>query len=111
MAVAHVIPVTVCAMGNGACFMTSPSRLHNAGSNPSRWRRRLPIVVIALVDFFIATYLALYQADVLASVWDPLFGEQSQAVLESDFSRAFEQWLHFPDAALGAAAYLLETVL
>ncbi|MFW6171265.1 MAG: vitamin K epoxide reductase family protein [Planctomycetota bacterium] len=91
--------------------MNSLSRPRSVGSNPSLWRRRIPIVLIALVDFVIATYLALYQWEILESVWDPLFGTQSEAVLESALSKTFQDWFHFPDAALGAAAYLAEAVL
>jgi len=91
--------------------MTGTPSLRKVASNPSTWRRRLPIVAIALLDFVIAGYLALYQAGVLQTVWDPVFGTQSQAVLESEISKAFQRWLHFPDAGLGAVAYLAETVL
>jgi uncharacterized membrane protein len=83
----------------------------NTVSNPSAWRRRLPIVLIALVDFLVASYLALYQSGNLQSVWDPVFGTQSHAVLESTFSKTIQRWLYFPDAALGAVAYLSEAVL
>lgn len=38
--------------------------------------------------------------------WEPLFGDGAQRVLKSSFSRA----LPFPDAALGAAAYLAEAL-
>lgn len=91
--------------------MAATSSLQKVGSNPSVWRRRVPIIVIALVDFVIAGYLALYQAGALPTVWDPLFGAQSQAVLESNISITFQRWLHVPDAGVGAAAYLVEAVL
>ena len=78
--------------------MTGTPSPRKVASNPSTWRRRLPIVAIALLDFVIAGYLALYQAGVLQSVWDPVFETQSQAVLESAVSKAFQRWMHFPDA-------------
>ena len=40
--------------------------------NPSSWRQRIPIGVLACVAFVIATYMALYQWRLVDSVWDPL---------------------------------------
>ncbi|RCV50345.1 vitamin K epoxide reductase family protein [Marinitenerispora sediminis] len=74
--------------------------------NPSRWGRRLPVVVLALLGCVVSGYLALYQYGVLADVWDPFFGEGSRAVLTSPLSEA----LPVRDAALGCAAYLFEAV-
>lgn len=74
--------------------------------NPSLWGQRLPIVGLALVGFAIAGYLALYQWDVFASVWEPFFGDGSRVVLNSSVSHI----LPIPDAALGAGGYLLDAV-
>lgn len=74
--------------------------------NPSAWDQRLPIVGLALVGLAVATYLALYQWDVVARVWEPFFGDGSRVVLNSSVSHL----LPVPDAALGAAAYLLDAV-
>ncbi|HZK51462.1 MAG TPA: vitamin K epoxide reductase family protein, partial [Actinomycetota bacterium] len=74
--------------------------------NPSTWRERLPIIALALVGTVIATYLALYQTDVVASVWEPFFGRGSQTILNSKVSHI----LPIPDAALGAFGYLLDAV-
>jgi uncharacterized membrane protein len=74
--------------------------------NPSAWSERLPIVGLALVGAGIATYLALYQWGILASVWEPFFGEGSRIILNSHISRL----LPIPDAALGAFGYLLDAV-
>ena len=41
--------------------------------NPSIWRQRLPIIVLALVGFAIVTYLGLFQMKVIGSVWEPFF--------------------------------------
>jgi uncharacterized membrane protein len=60
----------------------------------------------ALAGAAIASYLALYRVGITGSVWDPFFGTGSERVLTSSLSRA----LPVPDAALGAAAYLLEVV-
>jgi len=74
--------------------------------NPSAWWERLPIVGLAFVGAGIATYLALYQWGILASVWEPFFGEGSRSILHSRISRL----LQVPDAALGAFGYLLDAV-
>jgi Vitamin K epoxide reductase family len=74
--------------------------------NPSGWSQRLPIVALAFAGFGIAMYLALYQWDVFASVWEPFFGEGSRVILTSSISRL----LPVPDAALGAFGYLLDAV-
>lgn len=75
-------------------------------TNPSSWGERLPIVALALVGFVIATYLSLFQLDVLASVWEPFFGNGSREVLTSRISHV----LPIPDAALGALGYLADAV-
>jgi uncharacterized membrane protein len=74
--------------------------------NPSSWRQRLPIVAVALVGFAIASYLALYQLDVLDTVWEPFFEDGSETVLNSRISHV----LPVPDAALGAFGYLVDAV-
>jgi uncharacterized membrane protein len=74
--------------------------------NPSGWSQRLPIVALAFVGFGIAMYLALYQWEVFASVWEPFFGEGSRVILTSSISRL----LPVPDAAFGAFGYLLDAV-
>jgi uncharacterized membrane protein len=74
--------------------------------NPAAWSERLPIVGLALVGFGIATYLALYQLRIIPTVWEPFFGDGSRKILNSGVSRV----LPIPDAALGAASYLLDAV-
>jgi hypothetical protein len=41
------------------------------------------------VGFGIAMYLALYQWEVFARVWEPFFGEGSRVILTSSISRLF----------------------
>jgi hypothetical protein len=36
-------------------------RIHPWDYNPSSWRQRVPICLLAAVAFLIATYMALYQ--------------------------------------------------
>jgi hypothetical protein len=54
----------------------------------------------------VATYLALYQWGIFASVWEPFFGEGSRIILNSPISHL----LPIPDAALGAFGYVLDAV-
>jgi uncharacterized membrane protein len=70
----------------------------------------VPIAVLALVAFVIATYMALYQWRLVDSIWDPIFGVQTHEVLDSDVSERMRRWFGIPDAALGAIAYLSDAV-
>lgn len=74
--------------------------------DPSEWSQRIPIAVVAMVGFAIATYLALFQLEVIGEVWEPFFGEGSRVILTSGVSNV----LPIPDAALGAFGYLLDAV-
>jgi hypothetical protein len=74
--------------------------------NPSAWGQRIPIAVLAAAATAIAGYMACYQWGLIDSAWDPVFGGQTEAVLMSDVSRRMHSWMHVPDAALGAIAYL-----
>jgi len=76
-------------------------------ANPSRMSKRLPLAVLALCGALVALYLALYQVDVIGSVWEPFFGDGSQKILDSSLARS----LPVPDASLGVVAYLAEIVL
>jgi uncharacterized membrane protein len=74
--------------------------------NPSSWGQRVPICLLAGVAFLIASYMALYQWRLVGDVWDPIFGEQTRHVLDSEVSEKMRRWFRIPDAALGALAYL-----
>jgi hypothetical protein len=74
--------------------------------NPSGWPQRIPIVILALIGFFVAGWLALFQMHILGSIWEPFFGDGSQRILTSRVSRL----LPVSDAALGAAGYLVDAV-
>lgn len=78
--------------------------------NPSAWRARIPICLLAGGAFLISTYMALYQWRLISDVWDPIFGEQTRRVLDSDVSERMRQWFRIPDAALGALAYLGDVI-
>src|SRR5690606_26759179 len=62
------------------------------------------------VGFLIATYMALFQWGLIDSVWDPVFGDQTEAVLRSNPSQRMEMWFGVPDAAFGALAYLGDAI-
>lgn len=75
-------------------------------SNPSAWSERLPAAALAALGVVLASYLALDQAGVLETVWEPFFGSGSQRVLHSRVSHL----LPVPDGALGALGYLVELI-
>jgi uncharacterized membrane protein len=74
--------------------------------NPATWSQRIPIIVLAIVGFGIAGYLALYQFRILTTVWEPFFGNGSVKILNSPVSHV----LPIPDAALGAFGYFVDAV-
>jgi hypothetical protein len=78
--------------------------------NPSAWRQRIVICVLAMVAFFIAVYMALYQWRIIGTAWDPIFGNQTHRVLDSQVSERMRYWFLIPDAAFGAIAYLGDAV-
>ena len=74
--------------------------------NPAAWSQRIPICVLAGVGFLIAAYMGLYQWGLIDSVWDPVFGEQTEKVLDSGTSERMRGWFGVPDSSFGAIAYL-----
>jgi hypothetical protein len=78
--------------------------------NPSGWRQRIPICLLAGVAFVIAAYMGLYQWRLIPAAWDPVFGPQTESVLDSDVSERMRQWFLVPDAIFGAVAYLGDAV-
>jgi uncharacterized membrane protein len=72
--------------------------------NPADWSQRIPIVALALVGFGVAGYLTLFQLGWIPDVWEPFFGAGSRTILTSGVSHL----LPVPDAALGAAGYLVD---
>lgn len=76
-------------------------------SNPSLWSKRIPLLILAIVGFLIALYLGLYQLHVFSTVWEPFFGNGTNVVVKSSFSRS----LPIPDGLLGAFAYFCDIVL
>lgn len=78
--------------------------------NPSAWRQRLPICILALVAAAISGHLALFQWGLIERVWDPVFGIQSSQVIKSDVAEKMYLWIGIHDAALGAFAYLGDAI-
>lgn len=78
--------------------------------NPSAWRQRVPICIIAMIAFLIATYMGMYQWRLISSAWDPVFGVQTERVLDSDVSEWMRHWFLVPDAIFGAVAYLGDAI-
>jgi hypothetical protein len=68
--------------------------------NPTAWPRRILLLALAFAGLCVSVYLALFQIEVISSVWDPFF--RSPEVLT---------FLGFPDASLGALAYATEVIL
>ena len=79
--------------------------------NPSSWRQRLPICALAAFTGCIALYMAAYQWRWVPTAWDPVFGDQTAKVLDSDVSEKMRYWMLIPDAALGAVGYFSEAIL
>jgi nucleoside-diphosphate-sugar epimerase/uncharacterized membrane protein len=78
--------------------------------NPSSWRQRARVAIWATLAMLIAIYMGLYQWRLIPSAWDPVFGEQTQRVLDSDVSHTMSSWFRIPDSVLGAFAYLGDVV-
>lgn len=82
------------------------SGMHGKRRNPSRAHKRIGAFVLAFAGALIAARLTAYQLGWTGPPWEPLFGDGSQRVLRSAFSRS----LPFPDAMLGMIAYAAEAI-
>lgn len=96
-----------------AAAQTGPNIPPGWDFNPSGWVQRMPIIVLALVGFFISRYLCAYQLGHIDAVWDPFFGgatanpkNGTEEVITSSVSEAWP----VPDAGLGALTYALEII-
>lgn len=78
--------------------------------NPSSWPQRLRISYIAAIATLIALYLGLYQWRIIDWVWDPIFGNGTAQVLDSETSHEITNWIRVPDAILGVFAYFSDIV-
>ncbi len=75
--------------------------------NPSSWPQRSIMIGLGFLGFVVSRYLTAYQMGYIATVWDPFFGAQSEAVLDSEMSHMWP----ISDAALGTFAYTLEFLM
>lgn len=79
--------------------------------SPSGWFQRMPIILLALVGFFISRYLCAYQLGHIDNVWEPFFAgaanDPQNGTEEIITSSVSEAW-PVPDAGLGAMTYALE---
>jgi hypothetical protein len=74
--------------------------------SPSSWHQRAPIAVLAMFGWLIARYMAAYQLSHIA-VYDPIFGDGTQRVLDSQVSKMWP----VSDAGLGAFSYTIEVLM
>ena len=79
--------------------------------NPSAWSQRIPIAVLAFVAAAISLYMSFFQWGLIDSVWDPVFGDQSNKVLKSDVAQRMFLFIGIHDAAMGVLAYLGDAIL
>lgn len=77
---------------------------------PSSWKSRYLIAFLAAIATLIALYLGLYQWRIVSHVWDPVFGQGTENVLDSDVSHDIIQWIRIPDAFMGVFAYLADII-
>ncbi|XKH60433.1 NAD-dependent epimerase/dehydratase family protein [Halomonas sediminis] len=96
-----------------AAATTGPTMPPGWNNNPSSWFQRMPIILLALVGFFISRYLAAYQLGHIDAVWDPFFAgtreglNGTEDIITSSASKAWP----IPDAGLGGIVYMLEILI
>lgn len=79
--------------------------------NPSAWKQRVPIALLALVAAGICLHMALFQWGIIQTVWDPVFSEQSARVLKSKVAHDLFLFIGIHDGAMGGLAYLGDAIL
>ena len=72
---------------------------------PSRWSQRIHLSCYSALATAIAVYMGLYQWGIVEEVWDPIFREGTDRVLNSDVSMILLRYIRMPDAILGAITY------
>jgi uncharacterized membrane protein len=102
-----VIAFALLAPGTpGARDLPGPDAPPGWSYNPSAWPQRAGIIALAFLQFFAARYLAAHQLGHVPHAWDPLFGDGTYRVLNSEVSKSFP----VSDAGLGAVTYLVEAL-
>lgn len=90
--------------------MTGPTIPKGWDVNPSSWFQRAPIILLALVGFFVSRYMTAYQLGHIDAVWEPFFAggpnpkNGTEEIITSEVSEAWP----VPDAGVGAMTYALE---
>jgi len=75
--------------------------------NPSSWTQRSILIALAFAGWLVSRYLAAYQMGYIDHAWDPIFGQGSRRVLDSNMSHMWP----VSDAAFGAVAYTFEFIM
>lgn len=68
--------------------------------NPSAWRERLPIILLAFIGIALAAYLLLFQWRMIETIWEPYFGRSGRRGLR-------RLWLDSPIRIPGGLIALL----
>src|SRR5262249_24823284 len=80
--------------------------------SPSSWLQRLPMIALGFLGFLIARHLTSYQLGHIRAVWDPFFsGGDGKNGTEFIITSSVSQAWPIPDAGVGAAAYMIETLM
>ncbi len=96
-----------------SAFIPGPVTPPGWDNNPSSWVQRMPVIVLALIGFFVARYLAAYQLGHIDGAWEPFFSgtrpglNGTEDITTSDVSEAWP----IADAGLGSTVYLLEVLI
>lgn len=107
LVVAFAILVTMMPGMDMSVVASGPDVPPGWSYNPSTWLQRAPIILLGAVGFFASRYMAAFQLGHIDGAWDPVFGDGTARVLQSEVSKMFP----VSDAGLGAAAYLLEVLM
>jgi uncharacterized membrane protein len=75
--------------------------------NPSSWPQRAIMIGLAFLGLLVSRYLSAFQLGYTEQIWEPLFGEGTHRVLNSEMSHMWP----VSDAALGAFAYTFEFLM
>ena len=94
-------------MTPGMSTETEPDVPRGWSYNPSSRVQRAPIIVLALVGFFLSRQMASFELHYITALPDPVFGLGTERVLTSAVSRSFP----IADAGLGAVAYMIEFLM
>lgn len=75
--------------------------------SPSSWPQRAPMIALGFAGWLVSRYLGAFQLGYLSSAWDPIFGEGTRQVLNSNLSHTWP----ISDGGLGAISYTFEFLM